>query len=220
VLGLKLNTYLWGDIIGFCEDIKYGSFKKTIEPIAFVLGEGKGGHCVLRLTSPEKMTEVSPYVNDAFAKVSEGTFEWEISTSGDVADASYADEMKQLKLLLLVSLISLIIPLIGVFGLVLLEAQTRRKEIGVRKVFGASSGSILFMLNMQYLRILLVCFVVAAPVAYYLYNIWIEAFAYRTTTHWWLFAIAILCVSTVVCLTVSIQSWRAARERPVETIMK
>ena len=133
---------------------------------------------------------------------------------------SYAEEMKQLKLLMLVSIISLLIPLIGVFGLVLFETKARRKEIGIRKVFGATTRGILVMFNMQYLRTLVVCFIVAAPVAYTLYNRWIESFAYRTPLHWWLFGMAFLIVTAIVCLTVTVQSWRAARERPVETIMK
>jgi len=133
---------------------------------------------------------------------------------------AYADEMKQLKLLVLVSIISLLIPLIGVFGLVLFETRAKRKEIGIRKVFGATTRGILVMFNMQYLRTLAMCFVVAAPVAYTLYNRWIESFAYRTPVHWWLFGAAFLIVAFVVCLTVTIQSWRAAKERPVETIMK
>ena len=76
------------------------------------------------------------------------------------------------------------------------------------------------MFNMQYLRILVACFVIAAPVAYSLYNIWVESFAYRTPQHWWLLGVAFLIVAAIVCLTVTVQSWRAARERPVETIMK
>ena len=217
---LKLHTYLWGEIIGFCEDIKYGSFKSEMEPLGFVLNEGWGGHCVLRLTSPDRRQKVAGYVNQAFAKVSNGAFEWEISTNADIADAAYAEEMKQLKLLMLVSIVSLLIPLIGVFGLVLFETRARRKEIGIRKVFGATTKGILVMFNAQYLRILVVCFVIAVPVSLHLYNKWIESFAYRTPMHWWLFAGAFLLVAIVICLTVTIQSWRAAKEKPVETIMK
>jgi putative ABC transport system permease protein len=76
------------------------------------------------------------------------------------------------------------------------------------------------MFNWQYIRILIACFIVAAPMAYSLYERWIENFAYHTPMHWWLFGVAFLIVALVVCLTVTIQSWRAARERPVETIMK
>lgn len=218
--GLKLNTYLFGEIIGFCEDIKYGSFKKEVEPMAFALGQGWGGNCIVRLTSPDRKTEVSRFADNVFGKVSDGAFEWETSSSSSIADQTYVEEITQLKLLMLVSVISLVIPLIGVFGLVFFETQAKRKEIGIRKVFGATTRGILGMFNMQYLRMLAVCFVFAAPVAYTLYNKWIESFAYRAPMHWWLFGVAFLIVAFVVCLTVTIQSWRAAKERPVETIMK
>jgi len=141
-------------------------------------------------------------------------------TSDDIADIAYAVENKQFSMVLTGAIISLVISLIGVFGLVLFETQSKRKEIGVRKVFGATTRGILWMFNAQYLRTLVACFVIAAPVAHYLYMVWVESFAYRTPLHWWLFGVAFLIVAAIVCLTVTVQSWRAARERPVETIMK
>ncbi len=218
---LELNgDFFFGEIIGFCEDVKYGSLKNKVGPVAFSLNHEGGNQCAIRLTSPDRKAEAISYVNEVFAKVSEGAFEWEVSTSKDIADVTYAKEMRLLKLLMLVSIISLAIPLIGIFGLVLFETRARRKEIGVRKVFGATTRGILVMFNWQYIRILIVCFIFAAPVAYSLYERWIESFAYRTPMHWWLFGVAFLIVAIVICLTVTVQSWRAAKERPVETIMK
>lgn len=218
-LDFKTNLF-FGEIIGFCEDIKYGSFKKAVEPIAFLLIHEGGAHCVIRLSSPERRAEVIDYVNEVFAKVSNGAFEWEVATSKDIADVAYAKEMKLMKLMILVSIVSLLIPLIGIFGLVLFETQAKRKEIGIRKVFGSTTKGILVMFNAQYLRILVVCFVIAIPVALHLYNIWIESFIYRTPMLWYLFGAAFLIVATVVCLTVTIQSWRAAKEKPINTITK
>jgi putative ABC transport system permease protein len=129
-------------------------------------------------------------------------------------------ELNLLKLLNIITIISVLIALFGVYALILQECERQRKNIAIRKVFGATTRGILVMFNMQYLRTLAMCFILAAPVAYTLYNKWIESFAYRTPIHWWLFAVAFLIVAIVICLTVTIQSWRAAKERPVETIMK
>ena len=85
------------------------------------------------------------------------------------------------------SLLAIIISLVGVFGLVVFETQYRRKEIGIRKVHGATVGEILLMFNKAYLRIVGICFVIAAPVAWQGVKMWLEGFAYKTPLHWWVF---------------------------------
>ena len=224
--GLKLHDMVHSDqIIGFMEDTNVGTLHKKVSPTAlFLFGKQNWGiqdyNCAIRLTSPEKAAKVSRMLNKLNKEITDGQATMKFYSSDNISDIAYAVENKQFTMVLTGSIISLLISLIGVFGLVLFETQAKRKEIGVRKVFGSTTKGILTMFNKQYLHILIVCFVVAAPVAYYLFNRWIETFAYRTPTHWWLFGIAFLSVSAVVCLTVTIQSWRAARERPVETIMK
>ena len=219
---LDVNEKVGGyEIIGFTEDIHTTSLKNKIKPTAFLMGGGRLHiNFVVRLAFPNQKAEVCRFIEEQGEKITGGKYTWTFIMGDEMMGESYAEEMKQLKLLMLVSIISLLIPLIGVFGLVLFETKARRKEIGIRKVFGATTRGILVMFNMQYLRILGMCFIFAAPVAYSLYNRWIESFAYRTPLHWWLFAVAFLIVAFVVCLTVTVQSWRAAKERPVDTIMK
>ena len=183
-------------------------------------GTVKYTNFVVRVVSPGKVDEAIRFIDEQNQKISEGQCKLTYYKPDDVLGQAYANEMKQLKLLLVGAIVSLLISLIGVFGLVLFETRAKRKEIGIRKVFGATTRGILVMFNMQYLRTLAMCFILAAPVAYTLYNKWIESFAYRTPMHWWLFAVAFLIVSFIVCFTVTVQSWRAAKERPVETIMK
>jgi putative ABC transport system permease protein len=221
-LDLKLNDRIMfsGGVVGFVEDFHYKSFREKITPMAFGVTENVGNKLVVRLNAPERVDEVICFVNEQNQRISGGRCELTFYTPDRMFGSTYANEMKQLKLLLVGAIVSLLIPLIGVFGLVLFETRAKRKEIGIRKVFGATTRGILVMFNMQYLRTLAMCFILAAPVAHALYNRWIESFAYRTPMHWWLFAVAFLIVSLVVCLTVTIQSWRAAKERPVETIMK
>ena len=210
-------------IIGFIEDIKSGTLHKTVPPTAYYVqgttnwGIGQYLNCAIRLTSPDKAAKVSRMLADLNQELTGGQATMKFYTSDDIADIAYAVENKQFSMVLTGAIISLVISLIGVFGLVLFDTQSKRKEIGVRKVFGATTRGILWMFNAQYLRTLVACFVIAAPVAHYLYMVWVESFAYRTPLHWWLFGAAFLVVAIVVCLTVTIQSWRAAKERPVET---
>ena len=228
---LELNSTIEAEsgpaeIIGFIEDIKSGTFHKAVEPAAYYIqgtnnwGIGQYLNCAIRLTSPDKAAKVSRMLADLNQELTGGQATMKFYTSDDIADIAYAVENKQFSMVLTGAIISLVISLIGVFGLVLFETQSKRKEIGVRKVFGATTRGILWMFNAQYLRTLVTCFIIAAPVAHYLYMVWVESFAYRTPLHWWLFGVAFLIVAAIVCLTVTVQSWRAARERPVETIMK
>ena len=228
---LELNDHIGSEtgtaeIIGFIEDIKSGTFHKAVVPAAYYVqgttnwGIGQYLNCAIRLTSPDKAAKVSHMLTDLNQELTGGQSEMKFYTSDDISDIAYAVENKQFSMVLTGAIISLVISLIGVFGLVLFETRAKRKEIGIRKVFGATTRSILVMFNWQYIRILIACFIVAAPMAYSLYERWIENFAYHTPMHWWLFGVAFLIVALVVCLTVTIQSWRAARERPVDTIMK
>ncbi len=108
--------------------------------------------------------------------------------------------------------------MLGVFGLVLFETQHRRKEIGIRRVNGASVGSILKMFNMQFLRIVGICTVIALPISYYIVDRWLQGFATRMPMHWWVFVLAVLIVAAITALTVTARSWRAANENPINAI--
>jgi putative ABC transport system permease protein len=115
-------------------------------------------------------------------------------------------------------LLAIIISIIGVFGLVIFDTQYRRGEIGVRKVFGATVGEILAMFNKTYVRIIAVCFVIAAPIAYYEVSLWLKNFASRTPVHIWVFAAALLIVLSITLLTVTLQSYKAATENPANAV--
>ena len=223
---LELNTHINNDeIIGFIPNIKFGTFKNEVPPMAFyVWGTDNWGirdfNCAIRVSSPDKIPEIRRFVEEVAEK-----FTGELNTTTfyskeEVAKIAYAEEDKQIQMVFIGSIISLLISIIGVFGLILFETQAKRKEIGVRKVYGASTKDVLLMFNKHYLNILIICFVIAAPISYYLYSIWLENFAYHSPMQWWLFAVAFLIVAIVVCGTVTIQSWRAARELPVNVLHK
>jgi putative ABC transport system permease protein len=111
-----------------------------------------------------------------------------------------------------------LISVIGISALALFISQQRTKEIGIRKVNGAKISEILSILNKDFIKWVAIAFVVACPVAYYAMNKWLENFAYKTTLSWWIFALAGLLALGIALLTVSWQSWRAARRNPVEAL--
>ena len=136
----------------------------------------------------------------------------------EVFNNIYQSERKTTSLITIFSLLAVVISLVGVFGLVVFETQYRRKEIGVRKVLGATVAEILAMFNKSFIRLVLVCFVVAAPLAWYGVTRWLESFAYRTPVYWWVFALSLVIVLLITLITVTIQSWRAATANPVSSL--
>ncbi|MBR4728626.1 MAG: FtsX-like permease family protein, partial [Prevotella sp.] len=130
----------------------------------------------------------------------------------------YQEEFRFMRQVLVFSVICLIITLIGVFCMTMFETEYRRKEIGIRKVMGSSVGQILAMLYRRYVWLILISFVVAAPLAWHFGNQWLQSFAERTPIYWWLFPLALLAVGTITLATIIIQSWRTANENPVNSI--
>lgn len=130
----------------------------------------------------------------------------------------YDTERNQTKLLGAFSLLAIILSVMGLFGMILITAAQKTKEIGVRKVNGAKISEIVTMLNKDLAIWVVAAFLIATPVAYYLLNRWLANFAYKTELSWWIFALAGLLALIIALITVSWQSWRAATRNPVEAL--
>ena len=122
------------------------------------------------------------------------------------------------KLTGLSSVLAIIIACLGLFALVSHMVNKKVKEVGIRKVNGAKVLDILLMLNRDFIKWVIIAFVIATPVAYYAMNKWLESFAYKTNLSWWIFALAGVMALGIALLTVSWQSWRAATRNPVEAL--
>ena len=116
------------------------------------------------------------------------------------------------------TVLSVLLAVLGLFGLASNASEKRVKEIGIRKINGATVTEILTPLNREFLLWVLAAFAVAAPFAYYALKKWLENFAYKTELSWWVFALAGLLALAIALLTVSWQSWRAATRNPVEAL--
>lgn len=132
--------------------------------------------------------------------------------------AQYRPDRQRIVLVTAFSLLAIVISLSGAFSLMVLETRYKRKEIGVRRVFGATVAEILGLFNRSLAVTVLVCFVVAVPVAWYGMTRWLEGYIVRTPLRWWLFALSLLVVLLVTVLTVTLQSLRAARANPVDSL--
>ena len=131
---------------------------------------------------------------------------------------SYKTELRFFNQMYLIAIFCLAITLIGLFCMTMFETEYRRKEIGIRKVAGATTGEIVWMLCKHYGLIILLCCAAAMPVAWYFGKLTLNYFDYRATIYWWIFPLSLLFVGGIMLGTVALQSWLAARKNPASTI--
>lgn len=214
------NVYDRNPIIGVVDNINFRPLKfDSEEPLCFSVQETGGfmamDWCYVRF-------EGDPYacVDHIKRSVSaiDPTFPFDVQFYDSVYNSVYQTERKLTSLISLFSLLAISISLGGILGLIFLEAQYRRREIGVRKVYGSSVLAIIRMFNLKYARIICGCFLIAAPIAWWGVNEWLKEFASRIPMHWWIFAIAFVIVEVITGLIVTAQSWRIANENPVNSI--
>lgn len=220
-------SYAWGEvhlreqIAGFMPDLKYNSFKSITEPFAFFTGKnemvGSLSQLMIRTRAGADYTKLKTTLAASLCEI-DPDYLPSLSLFDEMQDYLYEKELRAGRQITFFSLVTVLISLIGVFGVVMLESEYKRKEVGVRKVFGATVGELLRLFNKTYLQITFVCFVVAAPVAYYAILQWQESFIYKVSLSWWMFLLAFVSVTAITLLTVSVQSWRVANANPVDSL--
>ena len=221
-VGKSINNA--GHIVGICEDFKSGSLREEVQPtclIVFSGGEylnwGWRSSANIRIKDGVELMEAFAPIRDYCLKFAPDK-QWEIKTQFQLMENIYRNERHMQQVLLLFSGLAVLIALSGVFGMTLFECNYRRKEIGLRKIMGATSRQIVRMFCLQYGCILLVGFVVAAPVAWYAVYYYLQNFAYKTPIHWWLFLAAFVLIGGITLLTVWFQCRQVARENPILSI--
>ena len=130
----------------------------------------------------------------------------------------YEAEAKQEKLSLTFTILAIFIACLGLFGLAAFTAQQRVKEIGIRKVLGATVTSIAFMLSKDFVKLVLIAICIATPIAWYAMNKWLEGFAYRVSVEAWVFVLAAVVAMAIAIVTVSIQAIKAGMANPVKSL--
>ena len=224
---LELGETIEGsEIVGFIPDVKFASFRKEVLPMAFyVWGKYIWG------------TERTPDFNYAYVKVKAGSdlrgamehvratlsnidpvYPFDVRFYDEILHRTYEKEQKISSLITLFSVIAIFISIVGVFGLVVFESESRRKEIGIRKVLGSTTEQILIMFNKSYLLILIICFLLGAPIAWYGVYHWLENFAYRTPIYGGVFILSFVMVSVVTFIIVTFQNWHVANENPINNV--
>jgi putative ABC transport system permease protein len=130
----------------------------------------------------------------------------------------YDDVLRVKNIFIGFALFAILVACLGLFALSAFIAEQRRKEIGIRKVLGASVSHVSMLLSKDFIKLVLIAMVIASPVAYYFMNKWLEDFAYRISINWWVFALAGLAALLIALFTVSFQAVKAAIANPVTSL--
>ncbi len=212
------------DIAGFCEDFNFRTLQNKVEPFAlYIFGSSKWralNTIFIRTQEGAPIGEVMQLMRNSIAALNPETPADEISVNifDEQLEQMYYKEKNLSKLITLFTMLAIIISLMGVFGLVMFETEYRRKEIGIRRVNGASVGEILAMFNRKFLRILPVCFVIALPLSWFIMDAYLDGFAYRVPLYAWVFLLAMLAVLAITLSVVTLRSYRTATQNPVEAL--
>ena len=212
------------EIVGVVKDFNFKSLQHAMGPLVLYNWGKEGwrsfGTMYVRTAPGADFKDVSDYIKDAICKFDPRREPHMITVShlDKWIEDMYQSEQSLGKLITIASFVALLIAIIGIIGLVFFETQFIRKEIAVRRVNGATVGSILKMINKKYLIMAGASFVIAAPIAYWLMTAWRKGFAYQAPVPVWIFLIALLAVATITLAVVTLQGWRAANANPVDSL--
>ncbi len=208
-------------IVGVVEDFHARSLQRSMENVIFGNFDGLKNEMAVKI-NPTVLNQKG--YQETIKKVQtewDGVFPKDIMNFRffDEKIASlYKEEKNTSNLIQLFAIIAILIGSLGLFGLISYIISQKNKEISIRKVNGAKVSEILMLLNKDFMIYFAIAFIIACPIAYYTMDSWLENFAYRTELSWWLFAVAGCIAMVIALLTVSGQTFRAARRNPVESL--
>ena len=205
-------------VIGVVKDFNFASLRSSIQPLIITNKSWDGYfNYLLVKTSGNSITETIKGIAGKWENIAPNSL-FEYSFLDLQFDQAYQIELSIQKLFQAFSILTILIALLGLLGLSKFSIDSRIKEIGVRKVNGATISEILMLLNKNYVALIVAAFGLAAPLSWFIMKKLLENFAYKTALSWWIFALAGLLALGIALLTVSFQSFKAAARNPVEAL--
>ena len=205
-----------GKVIGVVKDFHFNTLQQLISPLAIYPSGERFSRITLK-ADISKLPQTKAWLEKTWKKNFPSAL-LDYSFSDEVFEEQYRAEDKFSKIFLYFSILSLMIACLGLYGLISFTTSQKIKEIGIRKVLGASANGIAAMLSGGFLKLVLLACVIAMPVAGYVMSKWLEAFAYRTNISWWMFGAAGILVLLVALVTVSFEAIKAAIANPVKSL--
>ena len=203
------------EVIGIVKNFHFHSLHRPVEPV--FIGLQSQNYPYLLVKTNGKNAEVINHIRQTCQTIAPDYY-LDYQLLDDRIANFYSKEEKQMGTIGFFSLIALLLSSMGLLGFVALSLVKRTKEIGIRKINGASIAELVKAINLQYVKSVAIAITIATPIVYYAMHKWLENFAYKTDLSWWIFALAGLLALGIALLTVSWQSWRAATRNPVEAL--
>lgn len=214
--GIKVDSIYDNSLcIGICDNINTRSLYNEYEPMGFALMNLLGKAYIK--TSGGNIDDLYKFIERCYTEINLGK-DFDCRFLDDVLQEQYVAEKNLSQLVNLFTGLAILLSLIGVFGLIVFETQYRRREVGLRKIYGSTVTQILLRFNRKFLIIIIICFFIAMPLTWWGVNQWLMTFAFRTQIHWWVFVVALFVVIAITIATITIQSWRAATENPIKSL--
>lgn len=220
--GETLDFFPWGMkalLKGYVNNVQFTSLKMNPVPYVFCPNGAHSNQVLpfayIRVKAGSDMDTALKHIRETISDCFTG-YPTEVKFYDQVYGQLYQKETDQQKIITWFSLLAILISLVGVFGLIIFEAEHRQKEIGVRKVYGASIGQILWMFGRSYLILSVVCSLIASPIAWYAVSEWLKQFNERIAISPWIFLGTCLLISAITLVTITIQNYRTATSNPVD----
>jgi putative ABC transport system permease protein len=213
--GFDAKTFVSLKVVGIVEDFHFESLKEHITPLALFLAPSRG--LVSFRFEAKNTTDVIQSIEQTWKKISPG-MPFSYSFLDEDFGRMYAAEQQLGQIFTVFAGLAIVIACLGLFALTAFTAEQRTKEIGIRKVLGASVSSVVILLSKEFGRLIIIAFVLSAPVAWYGIDTWLQGYEYRTTIGVMVYLFAGMAAFTVAWLTMSFQSIRAALSNPVKSL--
>jgi putative ABC transport system permease protein len=211
---------LWGQkgaIIGVVKDFHFNSMHEQIKPLIMRYGENEHGGNMLVRTMPGKTKEAIASLQVLYKQLNPD-FQFNYTFSDEEYTKLYNNEQVVGTLSNAFAFLAIFISCLGLLGLAMFTTEQRFKEIGIRKVLGASVASLFALLSAEFIWLVLIALLIATPVAWYAMTYWLRSFAYRTTIEWWMFALSGGLIIGIALITISFQAIKAALINPIRSL--
>lgn len=202
-------------VVGIVKDFNFSSLRESIGPVVMTLGENTGALSVK--VDTKNLSALLSQIKDRWKELSPNV-QINYSFMDQEFDASYRTEQRTGQIFIVFTSLAIVIACLGLFGLAAYAAEQRTKEIGIRKVLGASVSAIAGMLSKDFIKLVFISILIASPLAWYLMNKWLQDFAYRINIQWWVLVLAGMAALCIAVITVSFQSIKAAIANPVDSL--
>jgi putative ABC transport system permease protein len=210
------DTTYYATVIGVVKDFHFTSLRSEIKPFAFVTDLNRQHYFAVKLRA-ENISNTIAQIETVWQKqIPSRPFQYFFLD--DTYNKLYQSERNFRIIFLYITVLAIIIACLGLFGLASFMTQQRIKEIGIRKVLGASISGIVALLSKDFLKLIFIAALIAFPVAWYAMHKWLEDFAYRIDIAWWIFVVASLAALTIALVTISFQAIKAALTNPVKNL--